>query len=230
MELALASRAGETMKNTNMYPAKTRYQKKSVADEYEPRRFYSLKGKMTDALEKKCLLHTLDPVATNVKALDIPCGTGRITEVLVGLGMDVTAADVSQAMMEHANVRMAKNASPVPFVQADIENLGFPENAFDLIVTIRLLHHIPPSLHRKILAELHRVTRNWVVISFSSKYSIQSARRNLLGKMRGEPRYSISPALFRYEVANAGFRIVRYISLLPLISESVFVLLEKLRS
>ena len=210
-----------------MYKGKTRYQDSQVADDYDRRRFESFKGKWTDKREKNCLRRVLQRVPMTGEALDIPCGTGRMTELLLDLGMDVTATDISEEMMNHAKIRTARDGSRVRFVKTDIENLQFGNDSFSLIITIRLLHHMPSSVRSKVLAELHRVSRKWVAVTFSNKYSLQSARRDLMAKLEGERRYSISPRVFRREVASAGFKIVEYIRLFPIISESVFVLLEK---
>ena len=209
------------------YQAKERYQLRSVADSYDDRRFVSLKGRWTDRREKSCVLKALERANPAGPILDIPCGTGRMTELLLERGFRVIGGDISEAMIKHAVRRTAKYGERVQFVKCDIESLQFPPGSFDLVLTVRLLHHIPPSLHKGILAQLHRVTRRWVIISFSNKYTLQNWRRNLKSLFTGFPRYAIAPSLFRKEVAEAGFNIVEYIPLLPVISESVFVLLEK---
>ena len=105
--------------------------------------------------------------------------------------------------------------------------MQFRDESFELILSLRLLHHIPPNLHARIFEQLHRATRKWVVMSFSNKYTVQNVQRNLRSLITKFPRYSISPALFRKQTAEAGFRIVEYLPLLPFWSESVIVLLEK---
>ena len=210
-----------------MYQGKTRYQDNRVADDYDRRRFTGFKGQWTDAREKHCLQKMLSRVPAGSMVLDIPCGTGRMTELLADLGMTVTAADISDSMMNHAKARSARTHSQVRFVKADIENLEFSDASFEAIATIRLLHHMPSSVRARVLSELHRVSRKWVAVTFGNKYTLQSIRRDVIAKFTGEHRYSISPQVFRREAENAGFRVVEYIPLLPIISESVFVLLEK---
>lgn len=213
--------------NEPLYEGKVRYQAESVADVYDLGRFRSLKGRLTDRREKACVFRALKRADVRGPILDLPCGTGRLTEALLERGFRVTAADISDAMMKHAKRKTAKYGSRVKFKKADIENLLFPDNSFELILTLRLLHHIPPHLHTRVLEQLHRKTRRWVIISFSSKYTIQNVRRNLISLVTKSPRYSISPALFKREIAEASFEIVDYIPLLPLFSESVIALLKK---
>ncbi len=214
----------------SQYEGKARYQVETVADTYDEKRFRSLKGRLTDQLEKARVLRALERANVSGPILDIPCGTGRMTELLLARGLEVTAADISEAMMRHAKAKTAQYGSKVRFVKADIEDLSqFPDEAFELILTLRLLHHIPPRLHMKVLDQLHRKTRRWVIMTFSNKYTFQNMQRNLRSLITGFPRYSISPALFRKETSDVGFRIVEYLPLVPVVSESVIVLLEKQR-
>jgi ubiquinone/menaquinone biosynthesis C-methylase UbiE len=212
---------------TPKYEGKTRYQEKAVADAYDSKRFVGLKGRWTHKREKDCLERLLSVVPTGSKILELPCGTGRLTEFLLELGYDVAAADISEEMMSHARRRTEAYGSRVNFEKADIEGLLYEDNAFSAIAVIRLLHHIPGELHRKVLSEIYRVTKKWVVITYSNKHSFQSIRRDIKAIFTKEPRYSITRKQFMDEVSQAGFNVVEYVPILPVISEEVFVLLEK---
>jgi ubiquinone/menaquinone biosynthesis C-methylase UbiE len=209
------------------YEGKTRYQDKNIADGYDDRRFVGSKGKWTHKREKECLEKMLEVVPKGEKILELPCGTGRLTEFLLQIGYKVTAADISDEMMRHAKSKTEAFGSKVTFEKADIEKLKYKDNTFSAIAVIRLLHHIPTSLHSKVLGELHRVTKKWVVITYSNKCTFQNIRRNIVAMYTKEPRYSISKKQFLDEVAQAGFKVVEYMPILPFISEEVFVLLEK---
>jgi ubiquinone/menaquinone biosynthesis C-methylase UbiE len=210
------------------YEGKERYQSPKVAGSYDRRRFFSFKGRLTDWREKNLILNALQKAKMERgSALDLPCGTGRMSEMLLEKGWQVVGADISEEMMSHAIRKTEKYGDRVKFVKADIENLHFPDNSFDVILTIRLLHHIPPELHMRVLQELHRVTKEWVIITFSNRYSLKNVWRNLLAAVSKYPRFAISPALFRSEVDQAGFDIIDYSPMLPLFSESVTVLLRK---
>lgn len=215
------------MEDEKTYEGKRRYQDTTVADHYDDRRFSSRKGRMTDKKEKQNILQALRRADISGHVLDVPCGTGRMTELLLQKGLRVTAGDISDEMMGHAQRRVEKYGDQVDFVKCDIENLQFPDASFELVLTIRLLHHIPPELHHRILCELHRVTREWVIITYSNKYSLQNLRRNFRSLFTKFPRYSISPSLFKREVAEAGFEIVEYLPMMPVVSESITVLLRK---
>jgi SAM-dependent methyltransferase len=51
------------------------------------------------------------------------------------------------------------------FVQANAEKLPFDDAAFDCVVCVRFLGRIPPGPRVRILRELHRVSRKYLLIS-----------------------------------------------------------------
>lgn len=87
---------------------------------------------------ERCLGGSLDPVR-GASVLEVGCGAGRFTEVLVAAGARVFACDLSTAV--EANL---DNIGPSPgyFVcQADVERLPFPEGAFDVVLCIGVVQH-----------------------------------------------------------------------------------------
>jgi len=211
-----------------VYEGKVRYQDASVAESYDSRRFSSVKGTLTDFCEKRAIVQLLQKAnVANGRVLDIPCGTGRITEQLVNYDFNVVAADISEEMMKHAKRRLEHLSGSVQFEVADIENMQFPKDCFDVVVTIRLFHHLPPEMHLHVLNEIRRVTKKWAIVTFSTKYAVQNWRRNIVSYVTKFPRYSISFSRFRETTKQAGFDIVGYKRLLPGISETITVLLRE---
>ncbi len=88
------------------------------------------------------------------RALDVGTGTGALALALAPLVREVVGVDREPALLEKARERAPANAT---FVEGDATALPFPDGAFDLVATVRTLHHI----HRPELAvaELVRVTR-----------------------------------------------------------------------
>jgi SAM-dependent methyltransferase len=65
-------------------------------------------------------------------------------------------ADISITALREARQRLGEHGL---FVVADIANLPFKEGAFDGIVSLHTIHHLPLSEHRRAYLELYRVLK-----------------------------------------------------------------------
>ena len=78
--------------------------------------------------------------------LDIGCGAGNNTLKLresLGKDFDVTLIDLSQPMLERAQLRIAAtNRGHVTTVQADFRDAVVPAESFDVILAAAVLHHL----------------------------------------------------------------------------------------
>src|SRR5690349_5081533 len=77
------------------------------------------------------------------RVLDAPCGGGRVSIHLSGLGYQVSAADLSEAMIKIAREKFAQNGLSATIEHQDVEKLTYPDRHFDTIVSFRLFHHFP---------------------------------------------------------------------------------------
>jgi 2-polyprenyl-3-methyl-5-hydroxy-6-metoxy-1,4-benzoquinol methylase len=89
-----------------------------------------------------------------LRVLEIGCGRGAFAGYLADLGADVVAADFSPAAVALAGELLdGRGEARVE----DIQQLPFADGAFDLVISLETLEHVPdPS---RGLAELVRVTR-----------------------------------------------------------------------
>jgi len=90
---------------------------------------------------------------TNV--LDLCCGSGQATQLLVQSSQDVTGLDASPLSLKRAR----QNVPQAQYVEAFAEAMPFPDNHFDLIHTSAALHEMEPSQLRQILHEVYRVLK-----------------------------------------------------------------------
>jgi demethylmenaquinone methyltransferase/2-methoxy-6-polyprenyl-1,4-benzoquinol methylase len=69
------------------------------------------------------------------RALDVCCGTGDIALELARKGLEVTALDFSERMLEIARKRQNKGAqlARMQFVSGDAQSLPFPDGTFDIV-------------------------------------------------------------------------------------------------
>lgn len=76
------------------------------------------------------------------QVLECGCGAGRFTEVLLDREALVTSVDLSDAV-ESASENCANRDYPCRFAQADILNLPFDPQGFDLVLCIGVIQHTP---------------------------------------------------------------------------------------
>jgi demethylmenaquinone methyltransferase/2-methoxy-6-polyprenyl-1,4-benzoquinol methylase len=97
------------------------------------------------------------------KILDLCCGAGAVTQVLVQLSQDVTALDVSPVAL----ARAAKKAPQAKYVEGLAQSLPFTENQFQLVHTSAALHEMKPDDLLKIVKEVYRVLQPGGVFTFA---------------------------------------------------------------
>ncbi len=76
--------------------------------------------------------------AAPCRVLELACGTGEVTNVLLSLGHQVVALDFSEAMLQVAQRKHAGN-DRVRFILADAENTMEPDAAYDAVVCRHLV-------------------------------------------------------------------------------------------
>jgi len=91
----------------------------------------------------------------SASVLDVGCGVGITDNMLRPHVGSLHGVDVSAAMVEQAGRR-----NPDCIYQAyDGECLPFADSTFDLVMTICVVHHVPPHQWEAFTSELVRVTR-----------------------------------------------------------------------
>ena len=91
----------------------------------------------------------------------------RVLEVGVGTGLclplypencDITAIDVSEAMLDKAAARVKEHGlSNVKLMRMDAGAMEFPENSFDIVIAAYVVTAVPD--YRKLMQEMVRVSR-----------------------------------------------------------------------
>jgi len=90
-------------------------------------------------------------VKSDLRALDLCCGQGNVSEALISRGCQVVGVDFSPAMLALARRR----APGATFIEADAQGLPFDEAAFDIVVSNLGVCHVPDQ--PRALAEARRV-------------------------------------------------------------------------
>jgi len=75
--------------------------------------------------------------------LDVGCGTGRWSYYLSSKVKFIEAIDPSDAVF--SAVTLTSNKTNIRVTKAGVDNIPFPDNSFDFIFSLGVLHHIPDT-------------------------------------------------------------------------------------
>ena len=109
------------------------------------------------------------------QVLDVGCGTGTLAmEVArrVGRAGRVAGVDPGTEQIARARAKAARRHVPVEFQIGVIEQLAFPDQTFDVVLSTLMMHHLPAPLKRQGLAEIARVLKpggRLVIADFTRK-------------------------------------------------------------
>jgi ubiquinone/menaquinone biosynthesis C-methylase UbiE len=103
---------------------------------------------------REFLVQTAD-IKTNDRILDICCGTGSTTYYLSKKSNYVTGADFSIGMLEKAKEKCINSS----FILANISQLPFKNNSFDIVTCTFAFYEIKGELIDKTLSEIKRILK-----------------------------------------------------------------------
>ncbi len=109
------------------------------------------------------------------QVLDVGCGTGTLAmEVAhhVGRAGRIIGIDPGIQQIARARAKAARRNLPVEFQIGVIEQLPFPDQTFDVVLSTLMMHHLPAPLKRQGLAEIARVLKpegRLVIADFAAK-------------------------------------------------------------
>jgi len=149
------------------YIAKNAYRDPSVVRDYEETRFSGPLGRYRHLRERRGVGAMLDLLPSGLSVLDCPCGNGRWWSVLDPHAESILGMDTSPAMLEAAESRESDVKAEVALVLGEAEALPLEDAAVDLVFSHALTKHLPIRTQQRVLSEFARVTREWVVSSFS---------------------------------------------------------------
>ncbi len=186
--------------------------------------------------EQKAVATILSQLEGVNRILDMPAGAGRFLPTLHSANRTIFEMDVSHEMLQLSHQRLsgsgtsARHPSKVHWIQGDAFRLPLADSAVDCLFCNRLLHHFRSAEDRlKLLREMRRITRRYVIVSFFD-YHRFGKLRVFLKRLRGRrPDYSGHPTktAFESEVAQAGFAVKRIEMTGALWVAQVYYLLEK---
>ncbi len=211
-------------KNIIELPFSLKYDKQH-AQYYQKKHHQGLSRKISNWREIQVARKALILAGQPELVLDLPCGAGRFWPMLKEKqSRTVIAADNSAAM-----ITVAEEANPwhraqkISCIQTSVFDIDLPDASVDSILCMRLIHHIGKKKDRRaMLKELHRVTKDTVIISMWVDGNYKAWRRRQQQKERRrednkeQNRYIIRRATIEKEFHECGFEIVSHLDLLPI--------------
>src|SRR6266487_2913342 len=120
---------------------------------------FVFRGQWRELRQRTANLAQLHP---GEQVLDVGCGTGTLAiEVArqVGRAGCVAGVDPGIQQIARACAKAARRHVPIDFQICIIEQLPFPDQTFDVVLSTLMMHHLPTPLKRQGLAEIARVLK-----------------------------------------------------------------------
>ena len=112
---------------------------------------------------------------TTLHLLDYGCGVGTFLKILRrrGFSGQLSGCDISQRMLEEAELRWEDAISLPQFQWLNQKQLPYHDAVFDIIIVSAVLHHIPVEARKGILKEIARVLKpkGWLYIFEHNLYN-----------------------------------------------------------
>lgn len=212
---------------------KQHYQDLSVASAYDDIRFLKPSDRRRNQRKLTAVQKAItmaNAMGTKIRtALDIPCGTGRLIPLFKNNGIIFVGADLSAEMMQVSLSRSSKTGLMDGMVRCDAEHLPFRDNSVDSIFSIRFMFHVPEPVRLRILVEMGRVSRRWVIIDYRHRYTFKYWSKRFLSLLGigKAPSYRFSVKDLKREFNLAGLDAVRIFPTLRVFSDKWVALGQK---
>lgn len=128
-------------------------------------------------------LVTLASLKTGDSVLDVGCGSGTLTiaaKKRVGKTGPVFGIDASREMITRARMKAKRARAEIAFQNAIAEQLPFPNEYFDVVLSSLMLHHLPKTARTACLKEIRRVLKPGGRVLIAD-FETSGDRRGLMG-------------------------------------------------
>ena len=156
----------------------------------------------------------------HLDVLDLGCGLGAYHAGLENVfhelhGLDVSAKSVELAAREHLFVNYAS---------FDGVRMPYPNNRFDMVFTICVMHHVPPVQWESFVAEMKRVLKpSGLALVFEHNPYNPATRYIVRSCPIDKDAVLLTPRKLRRLFGSAGFRDIRTRSILTVPPKGAFL-------
>jgi SAM-dependent methyltransferase len=190
--------------------AKTHYRSVEIAETYDSWRYESARGRRRNQRDLAAIERAVAEAerrgAAIATGLDLPCGTGRLAPLLRRRGVEAVGADIALEMMRVAR----RKQGAMPYIQCNAEQIPHRDGAFDAVFSIRFLFHLDAGARSRILREMRRVSRRWLVLDARHRYNLRSVAWRLAFRVgvRKEIPFRFSRRGLAEELRAAGWTLI----------------------
>lgn len=216
---------------TSEYEAKDFYRDEAHAGEYDaqyedPARLSNFRAKVVGWRETAAFLRLLQLAPRTGEVLDIACGTGRYTKILLDHGYKVGAMDYSTEMLAFAQKRLGGRAGLMFMDVGDAQHLPYHDHQFRGVTCMRLYQRIPAPTRQEMLREVKRVGREWAILFFGMTSRWLRVRRAIRSTIKGgrpSNPHALTFAQMRQELEGAGMTLRQARWVLPVLASGMVV-------
>jgi SAM-dependent methyltransferase len=212
--------AGKDMDDSSYKVFKEKWGGSEQADAYRSKRFKkSRRWRWINVQEQMIVDRYLSGIKPSSRVLDLPCGEGRMHDLLAGRALDYFGSDISLPMLKLVKGSFQSRR----LLRADALRMPFRDGAFQGLLSIRLLHRIKEKdIRVGMLREMGRVVDGTFLVTYYTKWNTKGVRRMLQGRYPG-----LSLAEVGEDVRAAGLRIVEAMPVKRLSMQQWFFIIGK---
>ncbi len=162
--------------------------------------------------------------------LDLPCGGGRLSPAIAEAAPNalILEADIGLGQVRYARDHRVAGERQA-FMTASGFHIPIRDQGVDATVCCRLFHHLPAvEEQERLLGELLRVSRRFVILTFFDFYSVKNTLRRIRAPFnRKSPKITMKPEWLREIAGRYGAEVLAMPHLFYLFSGHRYALLRK---
>ena len=178
---------GEPQGTTQSEDYQAAYERVDRAVTYNQKYRAELLKRSSTRREYQLLQRHIARVGRSRVILDLPCGGGRLTPAFAHAADLVIEADIAIGQVLYGRVDSSV-ATPRFWMTASAFHIPLVDDSVDGAICVRLSHHLPTAAEReRLLRELLRVSRRFVIMTFFDHHSLKNTLRRLTRPFNHKP-------------------------------------------